>query len=235
MSGGEGREHPKRPPRPTGAGRAGKAGIDVPILLMPVFVAVVALATARLGPAAMLACLAPALFYGAYALHLRRSAGASAREKRVLAAMRRRLRELAPEDAAASAALFQARLQQEISRSARHGLPLTVLALRLHRGRAQPQERAFVVLEVLGRSLRAEDSVCQLADSEYALCLPQTTPAGAAVVMERLDQALEAYAPRFGMAYLEPGRAARAAAMIDFARRSHVPRKDAAAPTAEAA
>jgi len=219
-----GRQDRRESPRAVGAGRAAKGGIDIPILLLPVFVAIVVLATAGLGLAAMLASLAPALFYGGYALYLRRrpGGGAFARERRVLAAMRRRLSEIAPEDAAASVRLFQMRLQQEISRSARHGLPLTLLALHLHRRRAQPQDRAFEVLEVLARLVRAEDCVCQLADAEYALYLPQTSPAGAAVVMRRLEQALEAFTPRFGMAYLEPGRSASAAAMIDFARRSRV-------------
>jgi GGDEF domain-containing protein len=117
---------------------------------------------------------------------------------------------------------FEARLDQEVRRCRRHEIPLCVLTLQTASGDDGWSEATARLVSVASRLLRAEDSVCHIGGAAYAISLPHTTPAGAAVVISRLSQELGMESPTFGLAYLPPGRMATSQSLIEHALRTPV-------------
>jgi GGDEF domain-containing protein len=139
-------------------------------------------------------------------------------EARLRAQLARRVDEFVPNEARLSRQYFETRLEQEIRRSRRHGLPLCVVTLDTppRKGRTLLTSQ---LVELTTWVLRAEDVTGRLGRGRYAIYLPHTTPAGAGVVIERLQLELGDDV-EFGLAYLKGGRAATATQMIDLALKS---------------
>jgi len=90
-------------------------------------------------------------------------------------------------------AYYQRRLHEEEMRSDRYGRPLAVVIFRVQRfGAVAPERRTElgrVLSLVFSRTLRDVDIVCRYAtDDSFAIILPETAPAKAAVVVERLSR-----------------------------------------------
>jgi len=107
---------------------------------------------------------------------------------------------------------FDLRVVEEISRSTRYQLPLTLVAICLPTpltaagGRTGFNKR---LAELATTSLRRTDIPAVLSDNELAVLLPQTASLDAEVVVDRLTQALALYEPVIGAAsYPEDGREA---------------------------
>ncbi len=88
-------------------------------------------------------------------------------------------------------AYYQRRLHEEEVRSDRYGRPLAVVIFRVHRfAEVAPERRAElgrVLSLVFSRSLRDVDIVCRYAtDDSFAIILPETPPARAEIVVDRL-------------------------------------------------
>jgi GGDEF domain-containing protein len=195
-----------------------RAPVLVPLALLPLFPALGLLYGGRPGSSIALMMIAPALFYSGFAITLvKRIERRTARHQaRLEAEVARRIDEFAPTELRLSRQYFESRLAQEINRSRRHRLPLCVVTL------STPAEREVAVhtselVELAARALRAEDCAGRLGRNVYAISLPHTTPAGAAVVIERLRQELYGKQARFGLAYLEPGRDATPQQLLDAA------------------
>ena len=191
------------------------------ISALPLFVAA-AFTVQGNGPVAAVIAVASALFYCGYAVRLVRLTERrfETRETRLKSQLARRVDEFAPNEARLSRQYFETRLEQEVRRSRRHRLPLCVVTLDTPLGR----ERLVLtsqLIELTTWVLRAEDVAGRLGRGRYAIYLPHTTPAGAAVVIERLQREL-GDAVEFGLAYLKGGRAAEPAQMIDLALKSPV-------------
>jgi len=137
------------------------------------------------------------------------------RMARTLSRMRRQLAQrLANFDpnASFSPQYFMQRLQQECDRSRRYELPLTLLVLRFHpkSGAAGTQRMAASiaadVFTHVAMAMRREDVMGQLAELDYGIYLPHTAREGAAIVTQRLVDALQEYMPTVGVAvYGEDG------------------------------
>ena len=90
-------------------------------------------------------------------------------------------------------AYYQRRLHEEEMRSDRYGRPLAVVIFRIQRfGAVAPERRTElgrVLSLVFSRTLRDVDIVCRYAtDDSFAIILPETAPAKAEVVVERLTR-----------------------------------------------
>jgi hypothetical protein len=104
-------------------------------------------------------------------------------------------------DSTLSLDYFEARLTQEVGRTRRYGLPLTVISLEI--GVAGIAAGPAIV-QACATLLRAEDTFAPVGSGEYAFILPQTDVVGASVVVARLADALKQYQPLFGIAFLTP-------------------------------
>jgi GGDEF domain-containing protein len=104
---------------------------------------------------------------------------------------------------------FMQRLQQECDRSRRYGLPMTLLVLRFHpkSGAAGTQRMATSiaadVFTHVAMAMRREDVMGQLAELDYGIYLPHTAREGAAIVSQRLVDALQEYEPTVGVAVFD--------------------------------
>jgi hypothetical protein len=128
--------------------------------------------------------------------HERRAITASLEGK-----IEQRLRELEANASTFSLDYFEARLEQEVGRARRYGLPLSVIFLEV--GIAGIAEGPAIV-EAGARLLRTEDTFAPVGRGEYAFFLPQTNEVGARVVIARLAEALKEFQPLFGIATLSP-------------------------------
>ena len=90
-------------------------------------------------------------------------------------------------------AYYQRRLHEEEMRSDRYGRPLAVVIFRIQRfGTVAPERRTElgrVLSLVFSRTLRDVDIVCRYAtEDSFAIILPETAPAKAEVIVERLSR-----------------------------------------------
>ena len=122
--------------------------------------------------------------------------------------------------------VFQEKLESEVKRAQRHGLPLSLVLLDVDRFKQYNDTFGHPagdeVLRVVGRLLqeggRETDYAARYGGEEFALILPDTDRAGAHVVAERLRAAIEAepwpcraVTASFGLSTLTPTMADRAA------------------------
>jgi GGDEF domain-containing protein len=133
------------------------------------------------------------------------------RMARALTRVRRQVQARMPKfdpNASFSGDYFLQRLQQECDRSMRYKLPLTLLVLRfkLQGGAAGTEQLstsvAVDVLTHVSAALRKEDVLGRLDGLDYGVYLPHTGREGAAVVAQRLLDAMEQYAPKAGAGVL---------------------------------
>jgi hypothetical protein len=122
------------------------------------------------------------------------------------------------EDNLFSVTYFMVRLDQEVRRSLRYKLPLSVLVLQLATDSSEESALAAVVTGG-ARMLRAEDTFAFLGLGEFAFFLPHTDSKGARIVASRLVSALERFAPSAGVASLEQHDGAGAKDLLTAARR----------------
>jgi diguanylate cyclase (GGDEF)-like protein len=93
---------------------------------------------------------------------------------------------------------FMNSLDQELSRAARYGRPVAVVrididnfeAVNLQFGRAAGDRVLAAAARIVSQA-RAQDIVCRVAGDQFALLLPETDAAGAAVCAERILGVLE--------------------------------------------
>ncbi|HLG10605.1 MAG TPA: hypothetical protein VI876_02495 [Dehalococcoidia bacterium] len=196
----------------------------MPFLLLPLFGLMTVVTAHELGAMAVVSLLAPIAFYAGYAVHAggRGERVAVKRQRRIEVEVRRRLEDIDPTDSMFSFNFFEARLDQEVKRCRRHEIPLCVLTLHVSSGRDGWTTATARLVSIASRLLRAEDSICHIGGSGYAISLPHTTPGGASVVISRLAQELSDESPQFGLAYLPPGREATSQALIEHALRTPV-------------
>ncbi|MEX2222761.1 MAG: GAF domain-containing protein [Candidatus Rokuibacteriota bacterium] len=93
-------------------------------------------------------------------------------------------------------AYYQRRLQEEEVRADRYARPLAVVIFRIHRfelvAPARRSELGRVLSLVFSRSLRDVDIVCRYAtEDSFAIILPETAPARADVVVDRLSHEIQ--------------------------------------------
>ncbi|MGH7317094.1 MAG: GGDEF domain-containing protein [Candidatus Rokuibacteriota bacterium] len=93
-------------------------------------------------------------------------------------------------------AYYERRIREEEVRADRYGRPLAVVIFRIHRfGLVAPERRhelGRVLSLVFARSLRDVDIVCRYAtDDSFAIILPETPPARAEVVVDRLSREIQ--------------------------------------------
>lgn len=195
-----------------------QSAVLLPLALLPLFLAAGWVYADGSGLTRAVTILAPVLFYAGYAVATvkRIERNLTRSQARFQAEMIRRADEFSPDEARISRQYFESRLAQEIKRGRRHEIPLCVVTF------TTPAERENAVhtwqlVDLTTRVLRAEDVAGRLGRHAYALCLPHTTPAGAEVVIDRLRTALGPARPRFGVAYLEPGRLADAKSLLQAA------------------
>jgi GGDEF domain-containing protein len=192
--------------------------------LLAVYAAIVAVASADFGRTALLtAGLAPAALFALYALLLERAARAhvTANHDGLDFDIRERLSAYDPAAVAFAQSYVRTRLDEEIRRSQRYSLPLSVVVISLDMSRRAEADLASLttsVVRIASSLMRAEDIVGHLGGFEYVFCLPHTSAEGAKVVFERLMDELSPYAPSAGMAVLEPDSVATGASMLKTAR-----------------
>ncbi|MGH7299700.1 MAG: GGDEF domain-containing protein [Candidatus Rokuibacteriota bacterium] len=93
-------------------------------------------------------------------------------------------------------AYYERRLHEEEVRADRYGRPLAVVVFRIHRfGLVAPERRhelGRVLSLVFSRSLRDVDIVCRYTtDDSFAIILPETPPARAEIVVDRLSKEIQ--------------------------------------------
>jgi len=97
---------------------------------------------------------------------------------------------------------FDLRLEEELARSARHHLPLTLLVLYV--SEVNSSRDRWLLNELLSdaarRKLRRTDIPAKFESDEYVVLLPQTAPHQAGVVIKRLATAFAPYHVAFGVA-----------------------------------
>jgi diguanylate cyclase (GGDEF)-like protein/putative nucleotidyltransferase with HDIG domain len=94
---------------------------------------------------------------------------------------------------------FMNALGNELGRASRYGRPLSVLrldiddfeALNIQHGRATGDRVLAAAAQAIVSQTRAQDMVCRVAGDQFALLLPETDAAGAAVCAERILSVLE--------------------------------------------
>ncbi|HWC29138.1 MAG TPA: hypothetical protein VG845_03550 [Dehalococcoidia bacterium] len=204
---------------------------NLPLILLPFFAVMTVVTAWDLGALAVLSLVASIAFFAGFAVHAgyRGERIAGRRQRRIDAEVRRRLEDIDPTDSMFSLNYFEARLDQEVRRCKRHQIPLCVLTLEMPTGTEGWSVETARLVNIAARLLRAEDTICHLGGNGYAISLPHTTPAGAAVVINRLSQQLSDEEPKFGLAYLPPGREVPSQAMIEHALKTQVRAETAAA------
>jgi GGDEF domain-containing protein len=113
------------------------------------------------------------------------------------------------------------RLDEEIRRSQRYSLPLSVIVISLDMSRRAEADLASLtanVVRIASSLMRSEDIVGHLGGFEYVFCLPHTSAEGANVVFDRLMNELAPYAPSAGIAVLEADSIATGDSMLKAAR-----------------
>lgn len=96
---------------------------------------------------------------------------------------------------------FAARLEEEIARSNRYGLPLSLLMIDVDRfkefndefGHPAGDELLQQVAQLLSSRLRSRDFLARFGGEEFVVILPNTPPTGAYLVAERFRRALEGF------------------------------------------
>jgi len=115
------------------------------------------------------------------------------------------------------AGAFHARLQEELARARRHGLPVSVLVLDLDHlgalneryGRKTGDTVLAEAALVLKLALRETDIVARLGGDDYAIVLPETDRESAVRCADRVQRAIEAHRfPRAGRISASAGVAA---------------------------
>jgi hypothetical protein len=189
-----------------------------PLALLPLFLAAELWFAGHSQTTRILMMLALALFYSAYAVVtlMRLEGNLIRRHMRFEGEMLRRLDEFSPNEVRLSRQYFEGRLAQEINRSRRHHLPLSLVTLSTAPERDKVVHTSHLI-EVTARYLRAEDSAGRLGRYVYAICLPHTTRSGAEVVIERLRNEFDGQQPQFGVACLEPGGEATPEQLLQMA------------------
>jgi GGDEF domain-containing protein len=132
----------------------------------------------------------------------------------------RRLGQMDFSDAGMSRRYLETRLNEEIKRSQRYRLPLSLLVVRISMTRAdwnKWQELTSEVLSASSRLLRTEDIFGHLDGPEFAVILPHTDQDAAEVVIKRLEAGLSAHAPAFGIAQVDRD-SSTVAALLEAAR-----------------
>lgn len=94
---------------------------------------------------------------------------------------------------------WMASLNMELARASRYGRPVTVVrvdidnfeAVNIQHGRAAGDRVLAAVAQTIGGQIRAQDMACRVAGDQFALLLPETDAAGAAVCAERILAVLE--------------------------------------------
>ncbi|HYZ29820.1 MAG TPA: diguanylate cyclase [Thermoleophilaceae bacterium] len=94
---------------------------------------------------------------------------------------------------------FMNSLVQELSRAGRYGRPVSVVrvdidnfeAVNVEYGRAAGDRVLTTASRMIAGQTRAQDIVCRVAGDQFALLLPETDAAGAAVCAERILAVLE--------------------------------------------
>src|SRR3954464_12368867 len=89
--------------------------------------------------------------------------------------------------------------EQELGRAGRYGRPVAVVrididnfaAVNIQVGRPTGDRVLAAAAKLIGSQIRAQDAVCRVAGDQFALMLPETDTAGAAVCMERILGVLE--------------------------------------------
>jgi hypothetical protein len=191
----------------------------VPLGLLPLFAAAILLNTPGFAARTLTAVLAPAFFYCGYAMLAVK--GASRKLERRQAKFERdvrlRMDEFNPQETRLSREFFELRLAQEVRRSKRHRLPLSILTVTLPPQTSGRGVFTSDLVLITAGALRAEDTFGRLGLNQYVISLPHTTPAGAGAVIERLTSQLAGHDPHFGIAYLSPGRYAPPERLIELA------------------
>jgi GGDEF domain-containing protein len=149
--------------------------------------------------------VAVVLFYGAQVLSAADQSQADFRVQlaRIQEDLDRRLRLLDMSDAGISRRYVESRLEQEMKRSQRYRLPLTLVIMRTHSaasGLEAWQALTSEVMSAASRLLRTEDVFGHLEGPEFAVILPHTPRSQAEIVIGRLGAGLAAYSPAFGTA-----------------------------------
>jgi GGDEF domain-containing protein len=196
----------------------------LPFLIAPFFALATVVTAWELGALAVISLVAPIAFFAGYAVFAgnRGQRRADRRQRRIESEVQRRLEDIDPTDSVFSLNYFEGRLDQEVKRCRRHEIPLCVLTLQLESGTDGWSAATAEFVSIASRLLRTEDSICHIGGSGYAISLPHTTPAGAAVVISRLAQELRHESPSFGLAYLPPGREVTSQVLIEHALRTPV-------------
>lgn len=96
---------------------------------------------------------------------------------------------------------FQQRLREELSRSDRHKMELSLIMLDIDKfknfndsyGHPAGDEVLKIVADILENSVRSIDMVARYGGDEFAIILPQTNKKGAEVVVERLKTKVKHY------------------------------------------
>ena len=94
---------------------------------------------------------------------------------------------------------FMNLLDQELSRASRYGRPVTVIrididnfeAVNIQHGRPAGDRVLAAAAKMVAGQTRAQDMTCRVAGDQFALLLPETDAAGAAVCAERILGVLE--------------------------------------------
>ena len=94
---------------------------------------------------------------------------------------------------------FMSSLNHELGRAGRYGRPVTVVrididnfeAVNIQHGRLVGDRVLAAAAAAIASQTRAQDIACRVAGDQFALLLPETDPAGAAVCAERILGVLE--------------------------------------------
>jgi ABC-type multidrug transport system fused ATPase/permease subunit len=157
------------------------------------------------------------------------------RMERIEDAVQRRLQEFDPANSGLSLRSFHARLDDEVRRSVRYGIDLSVVVLRLGNesvSLSHLQETTAAVVAFAAHALRMNDMAAYLGAYDYAFALPHTDRASAEVVMSRLATTFAPYSPVMGLSVLEEDHALSGEEMLgravnDLNRHHRLPRKAA--------
>jgi len=198
------------------AGLRRQAPYWLPLAVLPLFLATGLIYAGS--STAMIAMAAPALFYCGYAIAIIKGIEKklALRQAQLEANVARRVDEFSPSEVRLSRQYFAERVRQEIKRSTRHRLPLCIVTMTSSR-ELGTAVHASQLVKMTARVMRSEDCAGRLGRHVYALCLPHTTPAGADVVIQRLEREFEDSPLQFGLAYLPPGRSSDPEDLIQLA------------------
>ncbi len=122
--------------------------------------------------------------------------------------VRRRIAYLDASNEGFSRRYLEARLGEEIKRSQRYSLPLSVVVLRTRAGENGLESWQEATSEVIGtasRLLRTEDIFAHYGGALYAIVLPHTDRLNARGAIRRLAKGFAERSPEFGVAELRHG------------------------------